>query len=91
MSSLSKHHVELTNGVGKCSKPMWQGGLPAGFCDDPAYGRSNSRKYSGYVPALACPNHGGPEAPQSSSDDNSCGRCGHAPARCTCLKPAENE
>lgn len=38
MASLSKHHRELTNGVGKCSVPVWLGGCPAGFCDEPAYG-----------------------------------------------------
>lgn len=28
---------------------------------------------------------------REDSDDNSCGRCGHTPRRCTCLKPADNE
>lgn len=76
---LSKWHEELTDGVGKCSVPMWRMGLPAGFCDEPAYGNyipgetfrngwTGERqrfdgKYTGYVPALACPNHGGPEKP----------------------------
>jgi len=36
MARIQKHHKELTNGVGKCSVPMWRGGLPAGFCDQPA-------------------------------------------------------
>lgn len=65
-------------GVGKCSKPMWQFGAPC-FCDEPAYGtyidgpkyrdaytgelRRLDGKYCGYVPALACPAHGGPEQP----------------------------
>ena len=72
----SKHHKELNeNGVGKCSVPMWSGGCPAGFCDEPAYGEPtpcrrfsvNGRwvredgSYAGYVPALACPSHGGPK------------------------------
>lgn len=73
---LSKHHQELDEfGEGKCSVPMWSGGCPAGFCDKPAYGfrtptkiRQNSSGYliaddggyAGYVPALACPDHGGP-------------------------------
>ena len=81
MSAISKHHKELTNGVGKCSVPMWMGGLPAGFCCDEAYGeRSKGEmfmnyaagrmmrfdgKYNGYVPALACPGHGGPEKKQA--------------------------
>ena len=34
MATLSEHHRMLTNGVGKCSVPMWMGGLPAGFCDE---------------------------------------------------------
>lgn len=38
MANMSKHHRELTNGVGKCSVPMWMGGCPAGFCDKPAFG-----------------------------------------------------
>jgi hypothetical protein len=80
MASTQKHHHELTNGVGKCSVPMWRMGCPDGFCDKPAYGerpeppyyyrngwtgercRSDGR-YNGHVPGLACPAHGGPEAP----------------------------
>lgn len=38
MSCCSEHHKKLTDGVGKCSVPMWCNGLPAGFCDEPAYG-----------------------------------------------------
>lgn len=73
----SKQHEELdAYGVGKCSVPMWSGGGPAGFCDAPAYGRRmpttwrrdasgrqypEDGRYSGYVPALACPHHGGPQ------------------------------
>lgn len=79
MSRMSKHHEELTNGEGKCSVPMWGQGVPAGFCDKPAYGvrpeclqyrdRNTGKiyrtdgKYSGYIPGLACPAHGGPEKP----------------------------
>ena len=63
------------NGEGLCSVPMWQGGCPAGFCDEVAYGRPTpcerictrdgrrirlDGKYDGYVPGLACPGHGGP-------------------------------
>ena len=78
MARLSKKHETLTDGVGACSVPMWCGGCPAGFCDEPAYGvrpkgemyratggemvRADG-KYSGYVPALACPAHGGPKGP----------------------------
>lgn len=39
MASTQKHHHELTDGIGKCSVPMWQGGVPAGFCDKPAFGK----------------------------------------------------
>ena len=75
---LSQHHKELTNGKGKGSVPMWMGGCPSGFCDKDAFGErmettwrrmSDGRvlpddgKYSGYVPALACPAHGGPPCP----------------------------
>lgn len=67
-------------GVGKCSVPMWQGGCPAGFCDKDAFGERPPSKqfrdantgelfradlrYNGYVPGLACPIHGGPNAPK---------------------------
>ena len=77
MAILSKHHKELTDGEGKCSVPMWSEGCPAGFCDAPAYGKQipGQRRYgefvyttgekfiTGYCPALACYNHGGPEKP----------------------------
>ena len=76
MSKGCKHHQELTNGVGKCSVPMWCCGLPAGFCDNEAYGERPQGKtirrwdgfeyredglYADYVPGLACPIHGGPK------------------------------
>jgi hypothetical protein len=76
MSSTSKHHHELNEfGEGKCSVPMWTYDGPAGFCDESAYGKPSSApvhirwdgyayrddgKYTGYVPGLACPSHGGP-------------------------------
>ncbi len=79
MATLSEHHKVLTNGVGKCSVPMWSGGLPAGFCDKPAYGfeEKGQRRYGDYsssrgkwephyVPALACYEHGGPKEPEAS-------------------------
>lgn len=78
MSSTLKWHHELTNGVGKCSVPMWSMGCPAGFCDKPAYGERPpcrtfynyaameqqrwDNKYNGHVPGLACEGHGGPPA-----------------------------
>ena len=63
-------------GEGKCSVPMWRMGMPSGFCNAPAYGEQPRSRmvwnagvgeyqradggYNGYVPALACPIHGGP-------------------------------
>ena len=83
MAILSNHHRELdASGVGRCSVPMWAGGCPAGFCDEPAYGtRPESKmwrrydgsltrddgKYDGYVPALACPAHGGPTQAEAAA------------------------
>jgi hypothetical protein len=77
MGTLSEHHKVLNEfGEGKCSVPMWCGGGPADFCDKPAYGDPPPGKtirrwdghlyredglYAGYVPALACPMHGGPK------------------------------
>ena len=82
---MQEHHKKLTNGVGKCSVPMWCGGCPDGFCDEPAYGfrppcpdyyspvtgqiHRLDEKYSGYVPGLACPRHGGPEKPKEVDDE----------------------
>jgi len=61
MACMNKHHQELTDGVGKCSVPMWSGGCPAGFCDLPAYGKQIPQPYrQAYAPGLACPFHGGP-------------------------------
>ena len=84
MASTQKHHHELTDGVGKCSVPMWQFGSPAGFCDAPAYGKQPpgqwyrnaytgemhriDGRYNGYIPGLACPAHGGPNAPVRALD-----------------------
>lgn len=77
MSRCSEHHKRLNvEGVGKCSVPMWGGGLPAGFCDNEAYGERPRCKefrgsdgvlrridglYDGHIPFLACPGHGGPQ------------------------------
>lgn len=72
MSSIGKHHQTLTNGVGKCSVPMWCGGGPAGFCDHDAYGGQTEEgrrwTYPHYVPALACPMHGGPARPSDTKE-----------------------
>ncbi len=78
MACMNRHHEELTDGEGRCSVPMWSGGCPAGFCDAPAFGRRPDSpmsrdyegrsfradgRYSGYIPGLACPIHGGPNRP----------------------------
>lgn len=78
MSRMSEHHQKLNEqGEGKCSVPMWRNGMPADFCDRPAYGERPpgetywsygagremrvDGRYNGFVPGLACPLHGGPE------------------------------
>lgn len=74
---ISKQHEQLNEaGIGKCSVPMWSNGSPGGFCDAEAFGHRPKGKtivrwdgfqyrsdglYAGYVPALACNSHGGPE------------------------------
>lgn len=79
MAQTSRHHHELTNGKGRCSVPMWAGGMADGFCDKIAFGEPlpaerfrdgytgqwfrRDGKYDGHVPGLACPAHGGPECP----------------------------
>lgn len=65
----SECHFKLDkNGEGKCSVPMWCNGMPAGFCDNTAYGEPlPNNHYTGYVPGLACPGHGGPE--KENGDD----------------------
>lgn len=65
MARCSRNHKELAGGVGKCSVPMWSGGVPAGFCDADAYGpeEKGQLRYEGYIPFLACHAHGGPMKP----------------------------
>lgn len=96
------HHKNLTNGVGKCSVPMWMGGCPAGFCDKPAFGNyipgpmfrdawTGERhrfdgKYTGYVPGLACEAHGGPPALHCGDPCFYCGTPHDDVARGACPK-----
>ena len=70
MMQCGEGHKNLTNGKGKCSVPMWSGGCPAGFCDEPAYGpeEKGQTRYEGYVPFLACYHHGGPKEPQKREE-----------------------
>lgn len=88
MSTLSEHHKKLNeDGIGKCSVPLWMSGMPADFCDKPAYGfrpqmPTNRRwdgfewrddgKYPGYVPGLACSCHGGPGTRVFKDGDTFC-------------------
>jgi hypothetical protein len=80
MAQTSQHHRELTNGIGKCSVPMWCGGVPAGFCDEPAYGPEeegqqrygryvNGKWIAYYIPALACYGHGGPKSATPTKEE----------------------
>lgn len=70
----SKCHEEPNEqGYGKCSVPMWSVYGPAGFCDEPAYGKQEpgqrrygewsrawGRWFAGFCSGLACHAHGGP-------------------------------
>jgi hypothetical protein len=60
---------------GKCRVPMWSMGVPAGFCDNKAFGeqmpraileqeRGYSQRYNPipYCHGPCCPGHGGPQA-----------------------------
>ena len=67
-----KKHLELDCGTGYCSVPMWLDGIPAGFCDEDAYGKPVDPHL--YVPGLACPGHGGPKAQEVL---NLCSYCTH--------------
>ena len=49
MATLSEHHKPKCGVEGKCSVPMWMGGLPSGFCDRPAFGEQYA-KNSRYAP-----------------------------------------
>lgn len=76
-----EHDDAIAGVLGRCSVPMWANGCPAGTCERKAYGlRPPSRmrmnyaagramrddlRYDGYVPGLARPVHGGPEAPNT--------------------------
>ena len=62
------------DGQGHCSVPLWMNGVPAGFCSAVAYGPPEKRqnRYRGYVPGLACPAHGGPDAVVESHCPQGC-------------------
>ncbi len=77
MSRISEHHVAKCGVEGKCSRPMWQGGMPGGFCDRPAFGQQYSegtkhappwwspRDRNGYVMR---PDHAAPYVPDLACD-----------------------
>ncbi len=80
MASCDNRHKVPENGVACCSRPMWSGGLPADFCNEPAYGpQEKDQRRSGeylqgrwcasYVPFWACYAHGGPKEPADASVD----------------------
>lgn len=69
---LQDHHMNLNEqGIGKCSVPMWSMGMPAGFCDNDAYG-DVIKKGGIYVGGLACPHHGGPKTRVFKDGDMFC-------------------
>lgn len=91
MSRMSEDHKQLINGKGRCSVPMWMGGLPSGFCDKPAFGfrpeceevrMADGRmvrrdcRYNGSVPGLACSGHGGPRLIDVAHRGDPCIYCG---------------
>lgn len=75
MARLSECHQTLVNGEGKCSVPMWDGyGMPADFCNRPAYGERadwhrDLYRHRAHVPALACDWHGGPKAKSTNAEE----------------------
>lgn len=74
---IEQHEDAVTGVKGRCGVPMWMNGMPAGMCDNKAYGyRPASRmvmnyaqgkmvredgRYDGFIMGLACPIHGGPK------------------------------
>ena len=98
----SEHHHVLIEGKGKCSVPMWQGGGQC-FCDKDAFGERPlgarirdawtgryfrlDGKYDGYIPGLACPDHGGPSCPGIEIEDGVWSGCSGEGGDCpTCGK-----
>lgn len=64
MATLNEHHRPKAGIEGKCSVPTWAGGLPAGFCDRPAWGeqRTPRNRFDDLPMAhgYCCEAHGGP-------------------------------
>ena len=69
---MDKQHRPAAWEGGKCRVPMWMGGMPAGHCDEPAFGPQYPRAYLArtnprylldsptYCVGPCCPAHGGP-------------------------------
>jgi len=87
MAVLSSNHKKLNEkGEGNCSVPMWINGMPAGFCDNVAYGKETDEHKENnygnnftYIPGLACPEHGGP---LKKNAVNLCANCKKHPVTC---------
>lgn len=77
--------------IKNCSVPMWSMGLPAGCCDQDAYGKKpkgiiyrlwdgseyrDDGLYPGYVPDWACSGHGGPKLKDLAHCGDPCKHCG---------------
>ena len=63
---LSEAHKPKCGVEGRCSVAMFSGGVPNGFCDDPAWGEQYEGRFQvKHNPPLAlgycCPKHGGPD------------------------------
>jgi len=98
MAVMSDHHRKTTNGKGKCSVPMWQGGVPAGFCDCDAFGEQTKEYLSrfpqwdryrqpAFASGLACPSHGGPKCPGMEIEPGIFSGCNQSGGDCpTCGK-----
>lgn len=72
--------------------------MPAGFCDEDAFGERphsprvyhgpknayvrDDGKYDGYVPGLACPGHGGPKCPGIELGDGNFTGCNQSHGDC---------
>ena len=77
-SCLNEHkYLDPITKIGKCSVPTWvkteYGRAPDWFCEKPAYGyptAAGRKRYSEYVPYLACPEHGGPQPVKNDFTDD---------------------
>lgn len=65
--------------TGKCGKPMWRMGMPAGFCCNESYGPGLHPKLTRYDGVIhsgwCCPIHGGPTKEEAEKHFQECGVC----------------